>query len=101
MLGATKPEDPVLDPDQFCTGPYIAPVAPTPRQQSPRGFGDLIASALSAVGVTQERVSSWIGGECGCAARQEKLNRLGAWAASFLSGAPTEQIENMIKNPKS
>jgi hypothetical protein len=98
MLGATKPDDPVTDPNPFCESGYISPVVTTaPQAEAPRGFGDMIASALSAVGITEERVSAWVGGECGCAARKEKLNRLGAWATSFLSGSPTEKIEDMIE----
>ena len=41
------------------------------------GIGDMVASALSAVGITKERVSKAIGKPCGCAKRQEKLNELG------------------------
>ena len=41
------------------------------------GLGDMVASALSAVGITKERVSKAIGKPCGCAKRQEKLNELG------------------------
>jgi hypothetical protein len=41
------------------------------------GLGDMVASALSAVGITKERVSKAIGKPCGCAKRQEALNDLG------------------------
>lgn len=41
------------------------------------GLGDMVASALSAVGITKERVSKAIGKPCGCAKRQEALNKLG------------------------
>lgn len=41
------------------------------------GLGDMVASALSAVGITKERVSKAIGKPCGCAKRQEALNALG------------------------
>ena len=96
MLGATRPENPVINPDRFCIGDYVPPLPTTAPAMQPRGFGDVIASALSAVGITQERVSAWIGGDCQCAARKEKLNRLGAWASSFLSGTPTEEINVML-----
>ena len=96
MLGATRPADPVVNPDHFCLGVYTPPLPTTPTTPAPRGFGDVIASALSAVGITEERVSAWVGGECQCAARKAKLNRLGAWAASFLKGTPTEEITTMI-----
>jgi hypothetical protein len=42
-----------------------------------RGLGDMVAAGLSAVGITKERVSSLVGGDCGCAERQKKLNALG------------------------
>jgi hypothetical protein len=41
------------------------------------GLGDMVAGALSAVGITKERVSKAIGKPCGCAKRQERLNELG------------------------
>ena len=41
------------------------------------GLGDRVASALSAIGITKERVSAVVGGDCGCAKRQEALNALG------------------------
>lgn len=37
----------------------------------------MVAAGLSAVGITKERISSLVGGDCGCQARQEALNRLG------------------------
>ena len=42
-----------------------------------RGLGDMVSSALSAVGITKERVSAAIGRPCGCAERQEALNDIG------------------------
>jgi hypothetical protein len=41
------------------------------------GLGDMVAAGLSAVGITKERVSNLVGGDCGCAKRQEALNELG------------------------
>ena len=41
------------------------------------GLGDRVASALSAVGITKDRVSALVGGDCGCQERQEWLNRVG------------------------
>jgi hypothetical protein len=37
-------------------------------------LGDSIASALAFVGITKERVSAAVGGDCGCAKRQAALN---------------------------
>lgn len=103
--GATAPSDPQISPEGFCDkvkGMSAAQCSgcnrgKTREKPSARGFGDLISSALATVGITEERVSAWVGGECGCAARKDKLNRLGAWAASFIAGSPTEQIEAMIQ----
>jgi hypothetical protein len=49
------------------------PAYPRPR----RGLGDMVASGLSAVGITKERVAALVGGDCGCQKRQHKLNELG------------------------
>jgi len=50
-----------------------------PRAKS--GLGDMVATGLSAVGITKERVqavASKVGiKDCGCAKRQAALNRLG------------------------
>jgi hypothetical protein len=42
------------------------------------GLGDMIAAGLSAVGITKDRVSALVGGDCGCRARQAALNSVGA-----------------------
>lgn len=42
-----------------------------------RGLGDIVKTGLSAVGITEERVSKIIGRPCGCGARVEALNRIG------------------------
>ena len=41
------------------------------------GLGDMVAAGLAAVGITKERVSRAVGGDCGCKKRQEALNALG------------------------
>ena len=41
------------------------------------GLGDMVKAGLSAIGITEERVSKAIGRECGCSKRAEKLNELG------------------------
>jgi hypothetical protein len=41
------------------------------------GLGDMVAAWLSAIGITKERVSKAVGGDCGCTKRQEALNELG------------------------
>jgi hypothetical protein len=42
-----------------------------------QGLGDMVKSALSAVGITEERVTKAIGKPCGCGQRAAKLNELG------------------------
>lgn len=42
-----------------------------------RGLGDMVKSALSSVGITEERVSKAIGKPCGCSQRAALLNELG------------------------
>jgi hypothetical protein len=41
------------------------------------GLGDYVARWLSWLGITKARVSAIVGRDCGCGARQEKLNELG------------------------
>jgi hypothetical protein len=41
------------------------------------GLGDMVKAGLSAVGITEERVSKAIGRPCGCSKRAEKLNSIG------------------------
>lgn len=49
-------------------------------------LGDLIESALSRIGITQDRVMSWLGRDCGCQRRKEKLNSLTNLARRVVSG---------------
>lgn len=44
---------------------------------APKGLGDLTAEALTAVGITKERVSRMLGRPCKCSKRQQALNELG------------------------
>ena len=41
------------------------------------GLGDMVKAGLSAIGITEERVSKAIGRPCGCSQRAEALNALG------------------------
>jgi len=49
------------------------PVYPRARP----GLGDMVKAGLSAIGITEERVSKAIGRPCGCSKRAEALNELG------------------------
>ena len=76
---------------------YVAAV-PSEKQEGvgeENLLGDIVESALSSVGITKERVSSWLGEECGCEERKNKLNKLHKWAKDFIGGkkpdAPFEE----------
>ena len=47
-----------------------------PRQRM--GLGDMVKAGLSAVGITEERVSKAIGRPCGCGKRAAAMNQFGA-----------------------
>lgn len=49
-------------------------------------LGDLIESALTSVGITSDKVESWLGKPCGCKERQAKLNQLTYWAKRIVAG---------------
>ena len=48
-----------------------------------RELGDMIQEALSFVGITQERVSKWLGRPCNCQERVQKLNLISIWAKGY------------------
>ena len=56
-------------------------------------FGDLVAKALSSVGITEERVQLALGKNCGCKRRRQQLNQLDTWARQQL----TKGIQMPIK----
>lgn len=58
-------------------------------------LGDVIEKALSAVGITEERVTKALGRPCGCQERREMLNRLSLWAARVVTGR-TEDAEKYL-----
>jgi hypothetical protein len=61
----------------------------------PAGLGNAISSALSIIGITEERVSGWLGKPCGCKERRDKLNQLGAWAKRVLTGKTDDAIKHL------
>lgn len=64
-----------------------------------RLFGDWIEVTLSSVGITKERVTEWLGEECNCEERKQKLNQLHAWARRVFSGKrdnAKEYLEEII-----
>lgn len=74
------------DGDQ-CACPYCGAKAKKPargfvlhgciHRPTKQGLGDMVAGGLSALGITEERVSQLVGGDCGCSKRKEFLNKLG------------------------
>jgi hypothetical protein len=70
---------------------------PEPPRARPVGIGDKVEQALTAVGITSERVSAWLGKPCNCKERREKLNQIGAWASRVLGGAKDRATEYLNK----
>jgi hypothetical protein len=48
--------------------------------------GDRIAAALEAVGLTPERLETFLGAPCGCEERKARFNELDLWARRVLAG---------------
>lgn len=61
-----------------------------------RGLGDVISEALAVIGVTDDRVSRFVGAPCGCRERREKLNALSVWARRVLAGR-TERAREYLE----
>lgn len=59
------------------------------------GWGDHVESALTKFGITEERVSGWLGKPCGCSERKRKLNALGNWAKQFLNGTKEDAEKHL------
>ena len=49
-------------------------------------LGDVIERSLQTVGVTDERISTWLGKPCDCDERKEKMNQLSIWAKRIAKG---------------
>ena len=62
----------------------------------PPGLGDYVANALSAIGITKERVEAVVGGPCGCSERQAAMN---AAAAKWLGMSPGSTAPPEIDPP--
>ena len=58
-------------------------------------LGDMVKKGLDMIGVSQQRVETWLGRPCnGCAERQRRLNRLGWWLEQIVKhGRVTEAKE--------
>lgn len=62
----------------------------------PQLAGDIMEQALEMIGISQERVSRWIGKPCGCQERKEKLNQLHRWAIRVVTGR-TKQAKEFLE----
>lgn len=60
-----------------------------------RGLGDWIESGLKSIGVTQDRVEAWLGGNCNCEERKKRLNRMTAWLKHKLGLGPEPKPEDV------
>lgn len=73
------------------------PVEPISESAEPQGLGDMVAAGLNAIGITKERaqaVASAFGiKDCGCAGRQEALNRAFPFAPRPLENPPAAPID--------
>jgi hypothetical protein len=63
-------------------------------RQCRSGLGDMVATGLSAVGITKERVSKLLGGDCGCGERQRKLNEIGRKYLGIGSPTPSGPLDS-------
>ena len=60
-------------------------------------LGDAVSAALSKVGITEERVSSWIGEGCGCGERRKKLNALSDWVMKKVGVMTDEEAKKDLE----
>lgn len=69
------------------------------QEMQPKLLGDVVETALMSIGITKERVTSWLGVECNCEERKTKLNALHSWARRVISGKvekAKEYLEEML-----
>lgn len=59
-----------------CAGGVVLVDTESPHYPRP-GLGDMIANGLSAVGITESRVSALLGRDCGCSKRRSAINAVG------------------------
>jgi hypothetical protein len=58
--------------------------------------GDRVANALAFLGITKERVSKAVGGDCGCEQRQTGLNKIGGVAAKAVEVVLDQAVSMVI-----
>lgn len=64
-----------------------------PRLECRAGLGDMVKSALSSVGITEERVTAAVGKPCGCSQRAAAMNAFGAKYLGLPPGSQTGEDE--------
>jgi|688.fasta_scaffold01253_54 hypothetical protein len=64
----------------------------------PARLGSWIASGLSTIGVTEERVKKLIG-DCGCAARKNKLDAIGEGITTAIQTATNRALDAVLPHP--
>lgn len=60
------------------------------------GLGDVISNALAVVGITEERVTKWLGKPCGCEERKQRLNAILWWASRPKASRSKAYLEEII-----
>ena len=65
----------------------------------PLRIGTAVAGALSAVGVTQERVKKWIKKDCGCEQRKAFLNSVGETVSAVVERCLNGALGLVLPNP--
>ena len=66
-------------------------------------IGDHLEKALKLVGITPERVESFLGRPCKCRERKRRMNELGQWAARIISGqrdTAKEELDKIVGEDK-
>ena len=102
FFGATKQDKPITVQDWDCDSEAVAPVV-SPCSEPVAGgnkfaLGDMASAALAKVGITEDRVTDWLGRPCGCNERRLKLNQFGQWVTNLLGGSATEdELNQLIK----
>lgn len=67
--------------------------ARVPQVECRAGLGDMVKSALSSVGITEERVSKATGRPCNCGKRAAAMNAFGAKYLGLPPGSQTGEDE--------
>lgn len=60
-------------------------------------FGTAVSKALAQVGITEDRVSAWLGRPCRCGEYRRRMDKLSLWAAAKLTGKTPPDDEEMTR----